>query len=94
LRPTELSELLFETYYVLLFCVQDEALLDDIIDRLLDGRSSRPGKPVALSESEVRDLYFSRVFNGAIMVHQPCWRQQFFPLADFSSNYYYTGLFH
>lgn len=34
----------------------DEALLDDIIDRLLDGRSSRPGKPVALSESEIRQL--------------------------------------
>ena len=33
---------------------QDEALLDDIIDRLLDVRNGRPGKQVALSESEVR----------------------------------------
>ncbi len=30
--------------------VQDEALLDDIIDRLLDARQSRPGKQVQLSE--------------------------------------------
>lgn len=34
--------------------VQDDALLDDIIDRLLDVRTGRPGKQVALSETEVR----------------------------------------
>lgn len=33
---------------------QDDALLDDIIDRLLDVRTGRPGKQVALSETEVR----------------------------------------
>lgn len=32
---------------------QDDALLDDIIDRLLDVRTGRPGKQVALSETEV-----------------------------------------
>lgn len=38
------------------FCIwpQDDALLDDIIDRLLDVRTGRPGKQVALSETEVR----------------------------------------
>ena len=35
-------------------CLQDDALLDDIIDRLLDVRTGRPGKQVALSETEVR----------------------------------------
>ncbi|GAB4813685.1 hypothetical protein N2152v2_000731 [Parachlorella kessleri] len=34
----------------------DEALLDDIIDRLLDARQSRPGKQVQLSEQEIRQL--------------------------------------
>ena len=34
--------------------LQDDALLDDIIDRLLDVRTGRPGKQVALSETEVR----------------------------------------
>jgi hypothetical protein len=33
---------------------QDEELLDDIIGRLLDGRNARPGKPVSLTETEVR----------------------------------------
>lgn len=33
--------------------LQDDALLDDIIDRLLDVRTGRPGKQVALSETEV-----------------------------------------
>jgi hypothetical protein len=35
-------------------CLQDDALLDDIIDRLLDVRTGRPGKTVSLSETEVR----------------------------------------
>lgn len=35
------------------FLVQDDALLDDIIDRLLDVRTGRPGRQVALSETEV-----------------------------------------
>jgi serine/threonine-protein phosphatase PP1 catalytic subunit len=34
----------------------DDALLDDIIDRLLDVRTGRPGKQVALSETEIRQL--------------------------------------
>lgn len=34
----------------------DEALLDDIITRLLDVRSGRPGKQVQLSEAEIRTL--------------------------------------
>jgi hypothetical protein len=34
--------------------LQDDALLDDIIDRLLDVRTGRPGKTVSLSETEVR----------------------------------------
>ena len=33
--------------------LQEETLLDDIIDRLLEARNGRPGKVVALSESEV-----------------------------------------
>lgn len=37
-----------------LWCPQDEALLDDIIDRLLEVRGTRAGKPVLLAESEVR----------------------------------------
>lgn len=36
--------------------VQDDALLDDIIGRLLAGRNARPGKQVQLSEHEMRQL--------------------------------------
>lgn len=35
---------------------QEDSALDDIIDRLLDVRNGRPGKPVQLSEQEVRQL--------------------------------------
>lgn len=38
---------------------QDEALLDDIIDRLLEVRNSRPGKQVQLTEHEIRQLCLS-----------------------------------
>jgi serine/threonine-protein phosphatase PP1 catalytic subunit len=37
-------------------CSQDDALIEDIIDRLLDVRTGRPGKQVALSETEIRQL--------------------------------------
>ena len=38
-------------------CVlQEEAILDDIIDRLLDVRNGRPGKQVQLTEQEIRQL--------------------------------------
>ena len=40
--------------------VQDEALLDDIIDRLLDARQSRPGKQVQLSEQVFALLLLAR----------------------------------
>ncbi len=36
--------------------MQDDALLDDIIDRLLDVRNGRPGKQVTLTEQEIRQL--------------------------------------
>lgn len=39
-----------------LSAVQDDALLDDIIARLLAGRNARPGKQVQLSEHEMRQL--------------------------------------
>lgn len=35
---------------------QEEALLDDIIDRLLEVRKKKPGKQVQLSENEIRVL--------------------------------------
>lgn len=35
---------------------QEEALLDDIIDRLLEVRKKKPGKQVQLSENEIRML--------------------------------------
>ena len=35
---------------------QDEAVLDDIIDRLLEVRAGRPGRQVQLSEQEVKQL--------------------------------------
>ena len=35
---------------------QEEAILDDIIDRLLDVRNGRPGKQVQLTEQEIRQL--------------------------------------
>lgn len=38
---------------------QDEALLDDIIDRLLEVRNSRPGKQVQLTEHEIRQICLS-----------------------------------
>lgn len=34
----------------------DPAVLDDIINRLLEVRSMRPGKQVQLSEAEIRQL--------------------------------------
>ena len=37
-------------------CSQEEAILDDIIDRLLDVRNGRPGKQVQLTEQEIRQL--------------------------------------
>ena len=40
-------------WHVVLGIVQDDALIEDIIDRLLDVRTGRPGKQVALSETEV-----------------------------------------
>lgn len=36
--------------------LQEEATLDDIIDRLLDVRNGRPGKQVQLTEQEIRQL--------------------------------------
>ena len=36
--------------------MQEEANLDDIIDRLLEVRNGRPGKVVQITESEVRQL--------------------------------------
>ena len=36
--------------------LQEEAILDDIIDRLLDVRNGRPGKQVQLTEQEIRQL--------------------------------------
>lgn len=38
------------------FWVQEEAVLDDVIDRLLDVRNGRPGKQVQLTEQEIRQL--------------------------------------
>lgn len=38
---------------------QDEALLDDVIDRLLEVRGARPGKAVSLTEQEIRQLCFA-----------------------------------
>lgn len=34
----------------------DPAVIDDIINRLLEVRKSRPGKQVQLSENEIRQL--------------------------------------
>jgi hypothetical protein len=42
-------------------CSQDDALIEDIIDRLLDVRTGRPGKQVALSETEVPAIAISCV---------------------------------
>ena len=36
--------------------LQEDAILDDIIDRLLDVRNGRPGKQVQLTEQEIRQL--------------------------------------
>lgn len=46
----------------------DPAILDDIIRRLLDVRSARPGKQVQLSESEIRQLC---VASRDIFIQQP-----------------------
>lgn len=48
------AQLVFTKVTLLFAWLQDDALLDDIIDRLLDVRTGRPGKQVALSETEVR----------------------------------------
>lgn len=36
--------------------LQEEAMLDDVIDRLLEVRAGRPGKQVQLTEQEIRQL--------------------------------------
>lgn len=36
--------------------LQEEAMLDDVIDRLLEVRTGRPGKQVQLTEQEIRQL--------------------------------------
>ncbi|KAJ6808969.1 serine/threonine-protein phosphatase PP1-like isoform X1 [Iris pallida] len=46
----------------------DPALLDDIINRLLEVRSARPGKQVQLSEAEIRQLC---AVSRDIFLHQP-----------------------
>lgn len=46
----------------------DPALLDDIINRLLEVRSARPGKQVQLSEAEIRQLC---VVSREIFLQQP-----------------------
>ena len=47
--------LLMQTYTK--SCIaQDEAVLDDVIDRLLEVRAGRPGRQVQLSEQEVKQL--------------------------------------
>ncbi|KAL0911770.1 hypothetical protein M5K25_019932 [Dendrobium thyrsiflorum] len=46
----------------------DSALLDDIINRLLEVRSARPGKQVQLSEAEIRQLC---VVSREIFLQQP-----------------------
>lgn len=38
------------------FWSQDGAEVDDMIERLLEGRHVRPGKPVQLTEPEIRQL--------------------------------------
>lgn len=47
----------------------DEAMLNDIISRLLEVRHSRVGKPVALTENEIRALC---VTARDIFMSQPC----------------------
>lgn len=46
----------------------DSAVLDDIINRLLEVRGTRPGKQVQLSESEIRQLC---VVSREIFMQQP-----------------------
>ena len=36
--------------------LQDEEMVEQVIDRLLDVRNGRPGKPVQLTESQIRQL--------------------------------------
>jgi len=36
--------------------VMEESIVDDMINRLLDARNGRPGKPVQLTEAEMRSL--------------------------------------
>ena len=46
----------------------DQAVLDDIIRRLLEVRLARPGKQVQLSESEIRQLCLT---SREIFIQQP-----------------------
>lgn len=48
--------------------LMDPALLDDIIRRLTEVRSARPGKQVQLSEAEIKQLC---VASRDIFIHQP-----------------------
>ena len=48
--------------------MMDPTLLDDIIRRLTEVRSTRPGKQVQLSETEIKQLC---VASGDIFVQQP-----------------------
>ena len=36
--------------------LQDEEMVEQVIDRLLDVRNGRPGKPVQLTEGQIRQL--------------------------------------
>jgi hypothetical protein len=47
---------------IFLLALQDEAVLDDVIDRLLEVRNGRPGKQVALTETEVSPGWLPRIY--------------------------------
>ena len=55
----------------------DDAQLDDIISRLLEVRHSRAGKPVQLTEAEIRalcitarDIFMQQVRRGVVSAHR------------------------